>query len=149
MIYIMVWMVFIGSVLVTWDGHHLKMDFFSIMLPSPAKEIMNFLGAVAFVAACLFRPAASPYGDQPDERPRPAQRRCGDPDGGPAFSPCCSASPSCSLRWSTGSAVWSPAILRARSMSWSPLPRRRTARAERRQDRRIGRSQMRAQLSGR
>ena len=54
MIYIMVWMVFIGSVLVTWDGHHLKMDFFSIMLPSPAKEIMNFLGAVAFVAACLF-----------------------------------------------------------------------------------------------
>lgn len=54
MIYIMVWMVFVGSVLVTWDGHHLKMDFFSIMLPSPAKEIMNFLGAVAFIAACVF-----------------------------------------------------------------------------------------------
>ncbi len=54
MIYIMVWMVFVGSVLVTWDGHHLKMDFFSIMLPSPAKEIMNFVGVVAFIAACLF-----------------------------------------------------------------------------------------------
>ena len=54
MIYIMVWMVFVGSVLVTWDGHHLKMDFFSIMLPSPTKEIMNFLGAIAFVLACLF-----------------------------------------------------------------------------------------------
>ena len=54
MIYIMVWMVFVGSVLVTWDGHHLKMDFFSIMLPSTAKEIMNFTGVVAFVLACLF-----------------------------------------------------------------------------------------------
>ncbi len=54
MIYIMVWMVFVGTVLVTWDGHHLKMDFFSIMLPSPAKEIMNFIAAVAFILACLF-----------------------------------------------------------------------------------------------
>ena len=54
MIYIMVWMVFVGAVLVTWDNHHLKMDFFSIMLPSPAKEIMNFTAGVAFIAACLF-----------------------------------------------------------------------------------------------
>ena len=85
MIYIMVWMVFVGSVLVTWDGHHLKMDFFSIMLPSPAKEIMNFVGVVGVHRRLPVRPAADPHGDQPDERPRPAQRRCGDPDGGPAF----------------------------------------------------------------
>ncbi len=54
MIYIMVWMVFVGAVLVTWDGHHLKMDFFSIMLPSPSKEIMNFIATAAFVLTCLF-----------------------------------------------------------------------------------------------
>lgn len=54
MIYIMVWTVFIGAVLVTWDGHHLKMDFFSIMLPSPWKETMNLAGAAVFIAVCVF-----------------------------------------------------------------------------------------------
>jgi TRAP-type C4-dicarboxylate transport system permease small subunit len=49
-----VWMVFVGAVLVTWDGHHLKMDFFSIMLPSPWKEGMNLIATVCFVLACLF-----------------------------------------------------------------------------------------------
>ena len=37
MIYIMVWTVFVGSILVTWEGSHLKMDFFTILLPSPFK----------------------------------------------------------------------------------------------------------------
>ena len=54
MIYSMVWMVFIGAVLVSWDGHHLRMDFFSIMLPSPFKEIMNFSGVVCFLLVCIF-----------------------------------------------------------------------------------------------
>ena len=54
MIYSMVWMVFIGAVLVSWDGHHLRMDFFSIMLPSPFKEIMNFAGVVCFLLVCIF-----------------------------------------------------------------------------------------------
>ncbi len=54
MIYSMVWMVFIGAVLVSWDGHHLKMDFFSIMLPSPFKEIMNFTGVVCFLLVAIF-----------------------------------------------------------------------------------------------
>ena len=54
MIYSMVWLVFIGAVLVSWDGHHLKMDFFSIMLPSPFKEIMNFSGVVCFLLVCIF-----------------------------------------------------------------------------------------------
>ena len=47
MIYIMVWTVFIGAILVSFEGQHLKMDFFSIMLPSPFKEIINFIAAVA------------------------------------------------------------------------------------------------------
>ena len=54
MIYSMVWMVFIGAVLVSWDGHHLKMDFFSIMMPSPFKEIMNFTGVVCFLLVAIF-----------------------------------------------------------------------------------------------
>lgn len=54
MIYIMVWTVFLGAVLVTWDGRHLKMDFFSIMLPSPWKETINFIATGSFVVICLF-----------------------------------------------------------------------------------------------
>ena len=54
MIYSMVWMVFIGAVLVSWDGHHLRMDFFSIMMPSPFKEIMNFTGVVCFLLVAIF-----------------------------------------------------------------------------------------------
>lgn len=53
MIYIMVWTVFVGAILVTWEGRHLKMDFFTIMLPSPFKEILNFLGLIAFIGVCL------------------------------------------------------------------------------------------------
>ncbi len=54
MIYIMVWTVFIGSVLVSFEGQHLKMDFFSIMLPSPWKEIINFVATVSVLAICVF-----------------------------------------------------------------------------------------------
>lgn len=54
MIYIMVWTVFLGAVLVSWDGRHLKMDFFSIMLPSPWKETINFIATVSFIGVCLF-----------------------------------------------------------------------------------------------
>jgi TRAP-type C4-dicarboxylate transport system permease small subunit len=53
MIYIMVWTVFVGAILVTWDGRHLKMDFFTIMLPSPYKEILNFLGVITFIVVAV------------------------------------------------------------------------------------------------
>ena len=54
MVYIMVWTVFMGAVLVSFEGQHLKMDFFSIMLPSPWKEIINGIGTVSFLAVCVF-----------------------------------------------------------------------------------------------
>ena len=54
MVYIMVWTVFMGAVLVSFDGQHLKMDFFSILLPSPWKEIVNGIAAVSFLAVCAF-----------------------------------------------------------------------------------------------
>ena len=54
MIYIMVWTVFIGAILVSFEGQHLKMDFFSIMLPSPWKEVINFVATMAILAVCVF-----------------------------------------------------------------------------------------------
>ena len=54
MVYIMVWTVFMGAVLVSFEGQHLKMDFFSIMLPSPWKEIVNGIATVSFLAVCVF-----------------------------------------------------------------------------------------------
>lgn len=54
MIYIMVWTVFIGAILVTLDGQHLKMDVFSVMMPSPYKEIINFIAVAAFLLVCVY-----------------------------------------------------------------------------------------------
>ena len=54
MIYIMVWTVFIGAILVSYEGQHLKMDVFSIMLPSPYKEIINGTATVSVLLVCLF-----------------------------------------------------------------------------------------------
>lgn len=54
MVYIMVWTVFMGAVLVSFDGQHLKMDFFSILLPSPWKETINGIAALSFLAVCVF-----------------------------------------------------------------------------------------------
>ena len=54
MIYGMVWTVFIGGVLVTWDARHLKMDLLITTLPSPWKEILSGLGLIMFLAVCVF-----------------------------------------------------------------------------------------------
>jgi TRAP-type C4-dicarboxylate transport system permease small subunit len=54
MIYIMVWTVFIGAILVTYDGQHLKMDVFSVMMPSPYKEIINFIAVTSFLLVCIY-----------------------------------------------------------------------------------------------
>jgi TRAP-type C4-dicarboxylate transport system permease small subunit len=54
MIYIMIWAVLMGAVLVSWDGNHLKMDFFTLTLRSPWKEALNFAGAVVFLLVCVF-----------------------------------------------------------------------------------------------
>ena len=54
MIYIMVWTVFLGAVLPTWDGRHLKMDYFTIKLPSPWKEVLGLSGVIAFILVIIF-----------------------------------------------------------------------------------------------
>jgi TRAP-type C4-dicarboxylate transport system permease small subunit len=54
LIYVMVWTVFLGAVLVTWDGRHLKMDFFTVTMGQPYKRIMAFLSTVVVVVVCAF-----------------------------------------------------------------------------------------------
>ena len=54
MIYGMVWTVFVGAVLVTWDSRHLKMDLLSTTLPSPYKEILGAIGVLMFLAVGVF-----------------------------------------------------------------------------------------------
>ena len=50
MIFIMVWCVFIGAVLVTWDGRHLRMDLVALVIPSPWREVIGTVTAVSFLA---------------------------------------------------------------------------------------------------
>jgi TRAP-type transport system small permease protein len=52
--YLMVWSVFLGAVLVTWDGRHIRMDLISVRIPSPAKEILNAVTVAVFAAVCAF-----------------------------------------------------------------------------------------------
>jgi TRAP-type C4-dicarboxylate transport system permease small subunit len=52
--YLMVWYVFLGAVLVTLEGRHIKMDLLSVMLPPPFRQICSFAAAAVFVAVCGF-----------------------------------------------------------------------------------------------
>ena len=52
--YLMVWSVFLGAVLVTWEGRHIRMDLLSVRIPSPAKEILNAITVAVFAAVCVF-----------------------------------------------------------------------------------------------
>ncbi len=52
--YLMVWSVFLGAVLVTWEGRHIKMDLLSVRIPSPAREIVNAIAVAVFAAVCTF-----------------------------------------------------------------------------------------------
>ena len=52
--YLMVWSVFLGAVLVTWEGRHIKMDLISASIRSPAKELLNAITVGAFAAVCGF-----------------------------------------------------------------------------------------------
>ena len=54
MIYIMVWCVFVGAILVTWEGRHIKMDLLSTMFPSPWKEIVNSVMVIGFIGGAVF-----------------------------------------------------------------------------------------------
>lgn len=52
--YLMVWSVFLGAVLVTWEGRHIKMDLISARIPPPASVVLNVVTVVVFAAVCVF-----------------------------------------------------------------------------------------------
>lgn len=52
--YLMVWSVFLGAVLVTWEGRHIKMDLISARIPAPASVILNAVTVAVFAAVCCF-----------------------------------------------------------------------------------------------
>ena len=52
--YLMVWYVFLGAVLVTWEGRHIKMDLLSVMLPPPFRQVCSLAAALVFLAVCVF-----------------------------------------------------------------------------------------------
>ena len=47
--YVLVWTVYLGSVLVTWDGGHLKMDLLSRTLPGISRTIVNSISVLVFI----------------------------------------------------------------------------------------------------
>jgi len=47
--YVLVWAVYLGGVLVTWDGGHLKMDLLSRTLPGVSRTILNFTSVIVFI----------------------------------------------------------------------------------------------------
>lgn len=52
--YLMVWSVFLGAVLVTWEGRHIRMDLISARIPPPASVLLNALTVAVFAAVCCF-----------------------------------------------------------------------------------------------
>jgi TRAP-type C4-dicarboxylate transport system permease small subunit len=48
--YVLVWTVYLGGVLVTWDGGHLKMDLLSRTLPGVPRFIVNGIATLLFFA---------------------------------------------------------------------------------------------------
>ena len=52
--YLMVWSVFLGAVLVTWEGRHIKMDLISARFRPPASLILNIITVAVFAGICVF-----------------------------------------------------------------------------------------------
>ena len=54
LVYLFVWCVFLGAVLVSWEGRQLRMDALSTVLPAPARTVLNALALALFVGMALF-----------------------------------------------------------------------------------------------
>jgi TRAP-type C4-dicarboxylate transport system permease small subunit len=52
--YLMVWCVFLGAALVTWDGEHLKVDSLSQKLPQRWRQFLNAVVALSIVIVSVF-----------------------------------------------------------------------------------------------
>ena len=54
LVYLFVWCVFLGAVLVSWEGRQLRMDAMTSVLPAPARAVLNGLALALFVGMALF-----------------------------------------------------------------------------------------------
>ncbi len=54
MIYIMVWLVFVGAPLVTWDNAHLRMDLLPNLAKGRVRAALNLVALLAVIAASAF-----------------------------------------------------------------------------------------------
>lgn len=54
LVYIMIWCVCVGAILVTWEGRHIKMDLLSTKFAPPWRQIINSLVALGFALVCIF-----------------------------------------------------------------------------------------------
>jgi TRAP-type C4-dicarboxylate transport system permease small subunit len=54
LVYLFVCCVFLGAVLVSWEGRHLRMNAVSTVLRAPVKAVLNGLALALFVAMALF-----------------------------------------------------------------------------------------------
>ncbi len=54
LIYIIVWMVFMGAVLVSWDGRHLRMDLLSSSLKGGWGKAVNAFAVSILIALCVY-----------------------------------------------------------------------------------------------
>ncbi len=54
LVFIMIGCVFLGAILVTWEGQHIRMDMLSVRLGRPWRSIVLALDTLVFVLVCLF-----------------------------------------------------------------------------------------------
>jgi TRAP-type C4-dicarboxylate transport system permease small subunit len=54
MLFMLIWAVFLGAVVITYDGKHLRMDLFSTRLRRPWSTMLNAVTAALFVAVAGF-----------------------------------------------------------------------------------------------
>ncbi len=54
LVFIMIWCVFLGVILVTWEGRHIKMDLLSVKFAPPWRQIINGLMTLGFILVCVF-----------------------------------------------------------------------------------------------
>ena len=54
LVYLFVWCVFLGAVLVSWEGRQLRMDAITSVLSTPVRAVLNGLALALFVGMALF-----------------------------------------------------------------------------------------------
>jgi TRAP-type C4-dicarboxylate transport system permease small subunit len=57
--YCMIWCIFLGAVLVTWEGRHLRMDLLFLVLPPMVRRWLSVVSLVVVAVVCLMVAVAS------------------------------------------------------------------------------------------